>query len=195
VARRSWRAARAGWAYRELDASIPARGSRGCAASGMPLTNPGTWLWRALPPSMRKAAWTSWNDTSAATLYVGRSAAATDPRSAPCLPPTSGPNAQIWKQRFRHLTIPVHRRRSKLCDRSEALRPVLARFRDLHEAGRLERPLTDVLCSLGHMFVNRLLREAGDRDELRVHDALARLYESQLARERARRSGLGRVNL
>ena len=80
-------------------------------------------------------------------------------------------------------------------DRSEALRPVLARFRELHETGRLGRPLTDVLCSLGHMFVNRLLREAGDRDELRVHDALARLYESQLARERARRSGLGTVNL
>jgi lantibiotic biosynthesis protein len=79
--------------------------------------------------------------------------------------------------------------------RSGALRPVLARFRAVHEAGRLEQPLTDVLCSVAHMFVNRFLREAGHRDELRVHDALARLYEGQLARERAGRPGIGTVKM
>ena len=35
------------------------------------------------------------------------------------------------------------------------------------------------------MSVNRLLKRGGNHDELRVHDALARLYEAQIARERS----------
>jgi lantibiotic biosynthesis protein len=69
--------------------------------------------------------------------------------------------------------------------RSHTLRPVLARLRVLDEADRLQQPLSDVVCSLAHMFVNRLLREGAGRDELRVHDALERLYVGQLGRGRA----------
>jgi hypothetical protein len=35
------------------------------------------------------------------------------------------------------------------------------------------------------MSVNRLLNRGANRDELRVHDALARLYEAQIARQRS----------
>jgi thiopeptide-type bacteriocin biosynthesis protein len=75
---------------------------------------------------------------------------------------------------------------SALRQRSAALAPVLARLRALDEEGILELPLADVVCSLAHMAVNRLLKRGGNLDEVRVHDALARLYEAQLARERAR---------
>ena len=41
------------------------------------------------------------------------------------------------------------------------------------------------MCSLAHMCVNRLLKRGGNLDETRVHHALARVYESRIARERA----------
>jgi thiopeptide-type bacteriocin biosynthesis protein len=69
--------------------------------------------------------------------------------------------------------------------RSTALVPALARLRSLDEEGVLEEPFEDVICSLAHMSVNRLLKRGGNRDELRVHDALARLYEAQIARARS----------
>ena len=68
--------------------------------------------------------------------------------------------------------------------RSAALAPILGRLRALEEEGILERPFDDIICSLAHMGVNRLLKRGANRDELRVHDALARLYEAQVARER-----------
>ena len=71
-----------------------------------------------------------------------------------------------------------------LRQRSAALEPILARLRELDEAGILERPFDDVVCSLAHMGVNRLLKRGANHDELRVHDALARLYEAQIARQR-----------
>jgi len=70
--------------------------------------------------------------------------------------------------------------------RAERLTPILQRLRVLADEGVLERPLDDVVCSFAHMFVNRLLRDGGGLDELRVHDALARVYEGRLARERQR---------
>ncbi|MGO9822277.1 MAG: lantibiotic dehydratase [Solirubrobacteraceae bacterium] len=69
--------------------------------------------------------------------------------------------------------------------RSNDLVPILARLRALEEEGILEWPLEQVLCSLAHMSVNRLLKRGANHDELRVHDALARLYEAQIARERS----------
>ncbi len=69
--------------------------------------------------------------------------------------------------------------------RSTALVPALARLRSLDEEGVLEEPFEDVICSLAHMSVNRLLKRGGNHDELRVHDALARLYEAQIARARS----------
>ncbi|HYZ81846.1 MAG TPA: thiopeptide-type bacteriocin biosynthesis protein, partial [Solirubrobacteraceae bacterium] len=69
--------------------------------------------------------------------------------------------------------------------RSAALAPLLARLRALDEEGILELPLDEVLCSLAHLCVNRLLSSSGNLDEVRVHDALARLYEAELARRRS----------
>lgn len=70
--------------------------------------------------------------------------------------------------------------------RSAALAPILERLRALADEGILEQPFDHVVCSLAHMSVNRMLKRSGDRDELRVHDALARLYETHMARERSR---------
>jgi hypothetical protein len=36
------------------------------------------------------------------------------------------------------------------------------------------------------MGVNRLLKRGANMDEVRVHDALARLYEAEMARDRSR---------
>jgi lantibiotic biosynthesis protein len=69
--------------------------------------------------------------------------------------------------------------------RSDRLQVVFAQLGALEEAGELNRPLAEVVCALAHMSVNRLLREGGSHDELRVHDALGRLYASQLARARS----------
>jgi len=68
--------------------------------------------------------------------------------------------------------------------RSASLVPILGRLRALEEEGILERPFEDIICSLAHMGVNRLLKRGANRDELRVHDALARLYEAQIARDK-----------
>ena len=70
-------------------------------------------------------------------------------------------------------------------DRSRPVAPLLQRLRALDEEGMLERPRPDVMCSLAHMCVNRLLKRGGNLDETRVHHALARVYESRIARERA----------
>lgn len=72
-----------------------------------------------------------------------------------------------------------------LQQRSNVLVPILARLRSLDEEGILERPFEEVLCSLAHMSVNRLLKRGGNHDELRVHDALARLYQAEIARARS----------
>jgi thiopeptide-type bacteriocin biosynthesis protein len=72
-----------------------------------------------------------------------------------------------------------------LRERSSAQAAVLARLSALEAEGVLERSFQDVMCSLAHMSVNRLLRRGANLDEVRVHDALARLYEGQIARERS----------
>lgn len=76
---------------------------------------------------------------------------------------------------------------ASLRGRSRTLAPIFERLRALEANGILERDLEDVMCSLAHMSVNRLLKRGANDDELRVHDALARLYEAQIARARARR--------
>jgi hypothetical protein len=48
----------------------------------------------------------------------------------------------------------------------------------------IRAPLAQVVGTMAHMAVNRLLRESGGLDELRVHDALGRLYAGRLARAR-----------
>lgn len=68
--------------------------------------------------------------------------------------------------------------------RSPGQEPILRRLRGLDDESLLEQPFNDVMCSLAHMAVNRLLKRGANHDELRVHDALARIYEAQLARRR-----------
>jgi lantibiotic biosynthesis protein len=65
------------------------------------------------------------------------------------------------------------------------LAPVLRDLSDLDARGGLERSFDDVMCSLAHMFANRVLPLGETGDELRAHDALARIYEARLARARA----------
>jgi thiopeptide-type bacteriocin biosynthesis protein len=69
--------------------------------------------------------------------------------------------------------------------RSGPLALALGQLRTLAEEGVLERPFDEVMASLAHMSVNRLLTRGGNADEARVHHALARIYEGGLARERA----------
>jgi thiopeptide-type bacteriocin biosynthesis protein len=71
--------------------------------------------------------------------------------------------------------------------RSARLALPMARLRGLSDEEALERPVVDVMCSLAHMAVNRLMRRgSGNFDEVRIHDALTRLYDGQIARERPR---------
>ncbi|HXD57090.1 MAG TPA: lantibiotic dehydratase [Thermoleophilaceae bacterium] len=73
-----------------------------------------------------------------------------------------------------------------LSERSAVLAGVFASLRALDEEGELELPLPDIGCSLAHMSVNRLLKRGANMDEVQVHDALARLYEAEMARDRSR---------
>jgi thiopeptide-type bacteriocin biosynthesis protein len=76
---------------------------------------------------------------------------------------------------------PIHALRA----RSESLVRILHQLRTLDEEEILERPLADVMCSLAHMAVNRLLKRGDSVEEARVHHALARIYEAEIAREPA----------
>jgi thiopeptide-type bacteriocin biosynthesis protein len=67
----------------------------------------------------------------------------------------------------------------------QLLTPMLQYLSDLDARGGLERSFDDVMCSLAHMFANRILPLGATGDELRAHDALARIYEARLARARA----------
>jgi len=72
-----------------------------------------------------------------------------------------------------------------LSERSRQLAAVLARLRALADEGILERSLDDVIASLAHMAVNRMLLRCANHDEVRLHDALARLSASLMARLRS----------
>jgi thiopeptide-type bacteriocin biosynthesis protein len=73
-----------------------------------------------------------------------------------------------------------------LRERSRITRPLLQRWRTLDEENALERPYLDVICSLAHMCVNRLLERGGNLDEVAIHHALARVYKRQIAHELSR---------
>lgn len=72
-----------------------------------------------------------------------------------------------------------------LRERSRVATPLLQRLRALDDEGILGRPYQDVMCALAHMSANRLLRRGGNLDEVRVHHALARVYEGRIARQHA----------
>jgi thiopeptide-type bacteriocin biosynthesis protein len=82
-------------------------------------------------------------------------------------------------------------------DRSTRVVPILAELRERSEAADAPVSFETVLRSHAHMFVNRLLRSGGnlELEELRVHDALARLYESRSARLRLEQRHRGSLSV
>ncbi|MGD2114061.1 MAG: lantibiotic dehydratase, partial [Acidobacteriota bacterium] len=66
--------------------------------------------------------------------------------------------------------------------RSRALAPIVAELRERERRGLLRAPLTSILPSYVHMFVNRLSRSAGPEHELVLYDFLVQLYRSLIAR-------------
>ncbi|MEA2195013.1 MAG: lantibiotic biosynthesis protein, partial [Solirubrobacteraceae bacterium] len=69
-------------------------------------------------------------------------------------------------------------------ERAERFRAIAAELHAAHDAGALTRPPLDLCLSLVHMRVNRLLLLGTPEPEVRLYDALERLYASQLARAR-----------
>jgi lantibiotic biosynthesis protein len=68
--------------------------------------------------------------------------------------------------------------------RGERLRPIAQRLREAAREGRLEQPLDVLADSYLHMHANRMLPSEQRPQELILHDFLARLYRSRLARSR-----------
>ncbi len=58
-------------------------------------------------------------------------------------------------------------------------------LRHLERRNQLQRPLSDIVPSLAHMHVNRVIRSAANAHELVIYDFLERLYASKLARRKA----------
>lgn len=69
-----------------------------------------------------------------------------------------------------------------LASRSESVRPAVARLGALAEEGRLTTSIEDLAGSLGHMYLNRLLRSAQRAHEMVIYDLLDRLYMARAAR-------------
>lgn len=67
--------------------------------------------------------------------------------------------------------------------RSSAQIPVFAALAGADKAGNLSPSRDELVQSLAHMALNRLLRDGGGIGEARAHDALARLYLAQAARK------------
>jgi thiopeptide-type bacteriocin biosynthesis protein len=67
--------------------------------------------------------------------------------------------------------------------RSTRLARIVAKLKVLEQAGRMS--MIDVAPNYIHMHVNRLLRSAQRAHEVVLYDFLARLYESQIARDKS----------
>jgi thiopeptide-type bacteriocin biosynthesis protein len=78
-----------------------------------------------------------------------------------------------------------------LAKRGRETAPIVARLRKLEAGGKLDVPNVEILSSLLHMHVNRLLPSQQRTQELVLYDLLTRHYRSEIARAfpRARRSG------
>ncbi len=68
--------------------------------------------------------------------------------------------------------------------RSDALAPLVAKLHEAAGAGRLTKPLNEILASYLHIHANRLLRSAQRQQELVIYDLLTRHYDSLQAREK-----------
>lgn len=79
-------------------------------------------------------------------------------------------------------TGPLDIARSILGERTGRCRPILMRVRQRLETDAYPLPLADLLASLMHMGLNRLLRTTAHGEEIVVIDFLARIYKSMLRR-------------
>jgi thiopeptide-type bacteriocin biosynthesis protein len=70
-----------------------------------------------------------------------------------------------------------------LAERSERIAPAIAALQNEEREGRLPVALTDLAISYVHMHVNRVLRSSQRAQEVVLYELLARLYDSQLARQ------------
>lgn len=66
--------------------------------------------------------------------------------------------------------------------RSVRLIPLCTKLQELQQQGRLSQSIEELSRSYIHMHINRLLRTRHREFELRIYDALQRLYESMIAR-------------
>ena len=80
-----------------------------------------------------------------------------------------------------------------LARRSRALAPIVEELRAREGRGRLGMPVTGIVSSYVHMFVNRASRSAGPEHELVLYDFLVQLYRSELARARKARGSRERA--
>lgn len=69
--------------------------------------------------------------------------------------------------------------------RSAAIRESASALANLGTLGKLTVPLTELLGSLAHMHVNRMMRSISRADEMVLYDFLSCLYQSEVGRLRA----------
>jgi thiopeptide-type bacteriocin biosynthesis protein len=74
----------------------------------------------------------------------------------------------------------------RIAARSAANAPIVAELRAAEQRGQLAAPIVELVPSYIHMHVNRMIRSAQRAHELVLYDLLVRLYESQVARAKAR---------
>jgi len=67
--------------------------------------------------------------------------------------------------------------------RSNRVTLIVQKLRFLDQTGQLSRSIFDMALSYAHMHVNRLMRSTPRAHELLLHDSLARIYSSRLAKE------------
>jgi lantibiotic biosynthesis protein len=71
-----------------------------------------------------------------------------------------------------------------LSRRSAAVAPLIQEMHELQVRRELSCPLEQIVHSLIHMFLNRLMRSSQRLQEMVVYEFLARLYDSEVARRK-----------
>jgi thiopeptide-type bacteriocin biosynthesis protein len=119
--------------------------------------------------ALRGALWTELRGGKPLTVRMGDRFRAEAKQLAALLDPSSSPDGVLLGGRQ-----VLERRREESVS-------IVEQFVDLERRGRLTRPLVDIVSSLVHMHMNRMLRSAARAHELVVYDFLGRLYASALA--------------
>jgi thiopeptide-type bacteriocin biosynthesis protein len=134
-------------------------------------------------------------DAKCALLTQARDAFARELRTDGLLRRQLGEKFQQERQSLETLLDPARDEASPLLPgllvlrrRSSHLAPIVAALQAHTRAGQLSVSLAELAVSYIHMHANRLLRSAHRAQELVLYDFLARLYQSQLARQRGQLS-------